>query len=176
MQFSLLSRAPIEGYGGARRGEPPLLDACAELGVTLVGYSPLSLGLLSGRFTADDALALGGARGHAPPGAREAARAKLPDGPRGLLFARALPSAAPLLGALEDVARARGRTVAQVAINWVLCHGDAVALVGARDAAMVRDNLGATGWRLTDAEREGLQRVARGCKEAQATQNAFQVE
>lgn len=44
MQFSLLSRQPIKSG---------LLDACEELGVVPIGYSPLALGLLSGRYTGE---------------------------------------------------------------------------------------------------------------------------
>ena len=41
VQFSLLSTLPLESG---------LFEACAELGVTPIGYSPLALGLLSDRY------------------------------------------------------------------------------------------------------------------------------
>lgn len=44
VQFSLLSTLPLE---------TGLLDECAELGVTPIGYSPLALGLLSGKYDLD---------------------------------------------------------------------------------------------------------------------------
>ena len=61
VQFSLLSRQPLDSG---------LFDLCEELGVVPIGYSPLALGLLSGRYT----------------GVPEEDEAKLPSGPRGLLF------------------------------------------------------------------------------------------
>ena len=60
VQFSLLSTLPLESG---------LFEACAELGVTPIGYSPLALGLLSDRYD----------------------ETRLPKGPRGLLFKEILP-------------------------------------------------------------------------------------
>lgn len=60
-QFSLLSRQPMDNG---------LIETCQELGVAPIGYSPLGLGLLSGKFT----------------GNLEVDAAALPRGPRGFLF------------------------------------------------------------------------------------------
>ena len=64
VQFSLLSTLPLESG---------LFEACAELGVTPIGYSPLALGLLSDRYD----------------------ETRLPKGPRGLLFKAILPGLQP---------------------------------------------------------------------------------
>ena len=65
---------------------------------------------------------------------------------------------AEVVGAIAD---ARGRTPAQVAINWVLRRGGAnVAIVGARRPDQVLDNVGGVGWRLTDPEIETLNAAA----------------
>ena len=46
-----------------------------------------------------------------------------------------------------------GKTVAQIAINWVLQRPSvATVIIGARDEAQLRQNLGATGWNLTPAQ------------------------
>ena len=50
-------------------------------------------------------------------------------------------------GMLEVIARRRGRTPAQVALNWVICKG-AVPIPGARTKAQAVENCGAAGWRL----------------------------
>ena len=149
VQLSLLSRQPIESG---------LLDVCSELGVTPIGYSPLALGLLSGRYT----------------GNLEVDRPNLPVGPRGALFRQILPSIAPLLDTIGGIAAKRGKTVPQVSINWVLCKG-AVPIVGAKNERQVRENLGALGWRLTASEVATLDEVSMSLPRG-ATQNIFQTD
>ena len=63
---------------------------------------------------------------------------------------------APLMAALRDVAARRGKTVPQVAINWVVSLG-AIPIPGARDRAMAEENAGAMGWRLTEGEMAELE-------------------
>ena len=160
-QFSLLCRAPLEDGS---------FDVADASGVTSVGYSPLCLGLLSGRYTADFATALG---------ARGADTSTLPNGVRGFLFKTQLPKLADLLGALEAVAEAQGATVGQVALAWCLnARGPGKApplvLVGARTPDMVRDALGALRVDLSPGDVEGLAATAARCPQAQV--NAFQTE
>jgi pyridoxine 4-dehydrogenase len=141
VQFSLLSRYPLTSG---------LDEACAELGVRPIGYSPLALGLLTDKYTVDN----------------------LPSGPRGLLFREFLPVMGNLLGELRSVARSRKKTVSQVALNWNLQKGFLV-LVGVRSVAQAKDNLGAVGWALTPAEVEALDRAAAKVPK-QLIQNSFQ--
>ena len=91
-QYSLLSRGPEQAAVKA---------ACDDLGLSLLAYSPLALGLLTGKYQE------GGA---------------LPRGPRGAVFRQVLPRLGPLLALLEEVAARRGKTPAQVAINYLLCE------------------------------------------------------
>lgn len=149
VQLSLLSTLPLESG---------LLDACAELGVTPIGYSPLGLGLLSGRYTAD----------------ADIADQPLPRGPRGLLFRQILPGVRPLLATLEAVAAERGRTVPQVALNWCMSKG-VLVIVGVRDAEQADAALGSLGWRLSDAEVDELDAASRKVTR-KATQNIFQTD
>ena len=142
VQLSLLSTLPVESG---------LLDACAELGVTPIGYSPLGLGVLSGKYD----------------------ERNLPDGPRGLIFRALLPSCRPLLATLREVAAARQVSVSAVAINWAMSKG-AVVIVGMKTPEQVRENLGALGWRISGAESDELERAARLAKTA--TQNIFQTD
>lgn len=143
VQFSLLSTLPLENG---------LFDACAELGVTPIGYSPLALGLLSDRYD----------------------ERNLPPGPRGLLFKQILPGLTPLLGTLREVARARRKTVPQVAINWCMTKG-VVVIVGIKSAAQAEENRGALGWQLSGAECTELEAAAAKVPR-KATQNIFQTE
>ena len=60
---------------------------------------------------------------------------------------------------LDVIARRRGRTPAQVALNWVICKG-AVPIPGARTKAQAVENCGAAGWRLRPEDVQALDAVA----------------
>ena len=140
VQLSLLSTLPIESG---------LLDECLDLGVTPIGYSPLALGVLSGKYSED----------------------RLPSGPRALVFKALLPSLKPLLGTLDEVATKRGVSMSAVAINWAMSKG-ALVIVGMKTPEQVVDNLQATTFKLSGAEVDELEAAAKGAKKA--TQNIFQ--
>lgn len=55
-------------------------------------------------------------------------------------------------GALDEVARQAGRSIAQVALNWCLCQEGVVVIPKGNTAAHILDNCGAAGWRLTGAQ------------------------
>jgi pyridoxine 4-dehydrogenase len=138
VQFSLLSPAA------------DVKAAADELGVVLIAYSPLALGLLTDKYSQDG---------------------PLPRGPRGALFRQLLPGIAPLLGALRAVAASRRKTCSQVAINWCMCKG-AIPIPGAKDLAQARENIGALGWRLAGAEVAELDAAAARCS-SRMVQNVF---
>jgi aryl-alcohol dehydrogenase-like predicted oxidoreductase len=55
-----------------------------------------------------------------------------------------------VVDALDEVARATGKTVPQVAINWLLQRPTvASVIIGARNEDQLRQNLDAVGWKLT---------------------------
>jgi aryl-alcohol dehydrogenase-like predicted oxidoreductase len=115
-------------YSLVSRGiEDEILPACRELGIAITAYGVLSRGLLSGHWSADRQLPAGDFRAHAPrfaPGNVE----------RNLA----------LVDALRGVADARGASVTQIAIAWVLAQGeDIVPLVGARRRDRLDEALGA---------------------------------
>ena len=64
-------------------------------------------------------------------------------------------------GALADMARLTGRTMAQVALNWCLCADGVVAIPKGNSTAHVVENCGASGWRLTAEQRRLLDRRIR---------------
>jgi len=64
-------------------------------------------------------------------------------------------------GALAEVARMTGKTVAQVAINWCLCKDSVVAIPKGNSTAHVVENCGASGWRLTAEQLQFLDRSIR---------------
>ena len=122
VEYSLLQRGP------ERNG---LLEACRELGVTLIAYSPLAKGMLTGKYTP----------ANPPPGLRGRRY-------RGDYLARIQP----LIGLLREIGAAHGgKNPNQVALNWVICK-DAIPIPGAKNARQVQENAGALGWRLTADE------------------------
>lgn len=105
-----------------------LLKTCQDSGVTLIAYSPLGQGVLSGKYSPENP----------PPGVRSRR------------YNRAyLEKIQPLLRLLRDFGRAHiGKTPSQVALNWVIQKG-AVPIPGAKNARQAQDNAGALGWQLS---------------------------
>lgn len=125
--------------------------ACQELGVRLIAYSPLGLGILTGKYAIGKAM---------------------PKGTRGLLFRYLLPGIQELLGVLQAIATEREKTMAQVALNWCLCKGT-IPIPGAKSRSQARENIGAIGWQLDAGEIETLDRAAASSKR-KTIQNPFQ--
>lgn len=130
VQASLLAPDPFRPGG--------LADQCRELGIALIAYSPLALGLLS----------------RSP-----AAQPPLPAGPRGLLFRRLWPGIQPLLKAMREIAAAHGASQAAVALNWCRAHG-AMPIPGIRNAEQAEIAAAALGWCLDTGERQALDALA----------------
>ncbi|MEY9875887.1 aryl-alcohol dehydrogenase-like predicted oxidoreductase [Streptacidiphilus sp. MAP12-33] len=124
-------------YSLVSRGiEKEILPTARELGVGITAYGVLSRGLISGHWQADRQLAAGDFRGISPRFQGENLQANL-----------------RLVEALRAVAEAKGASVAQVAIAWVLAQGeDIVPLVGARRRERWDEALGAAGLVLEPAD------------------------
>ena len=144
VRFSLLDRS-IESNG--------VLEAARRLGVTIIAWSPLAQGLLTGRFHEDPGLVR-----RLRPGRR------LMSG----ISAGTIARTAPLIETLRDIAKARGATVAQVALAWVISfHGRAVvAIPGATKPAQASDSAAAMGIGLSEAELLRIDEVSRGAVRA----------
>ena len=121
VEFHLLNRK-VEKNG--------LLERCKEMGVRLIAYSPLAMGLLTGKYTTETP----------PPGAR------------GRKYAAILKNLPPLISLMTEIGKGHGeKTPGQVALNWVICKGG-LPIPGAKTEAQAAQNVGATGWRLTPEE------------------------
>ncbi|MCF6466805.1 aldo/keto reductase [Nonomuraea sp. MG754425] len=118
-----------------------VLETARRLGVTLIAYSPLEGGLLTGRFHDDPALAR-----TAPVMRRFFGRKEL--------SAAGLARTRPLIDELRAIGQAYGVSVSQVALNWLITrYGDTVvAIPGASKPGQAAAAAGAMGLRLTDAE------------------------
>ena len=111
-----------------------LLDRCKEMGVRLIAYSPLAMGLLTGKYTADTP----------------------PAGLRGRKYAAILKDLPSLISLMAEIGKGHSeKTPGQVALNWVICKG-ALPIPGAKTAAQALQNVGAIGWRLTPEEIKAL--------------------
>lgn len=137
VRYSLLDRR-IERNG--------VLDAARELGVTIIAYSPLAQGLLSGKFHDDPSLVRrAGVRSRMRP-FRDAGLAR----------------SAPVIAELAGIAERLGATRAQVALAWATrSRGDAVvAIPGARSVEQARQNARAARIPLTADEIARLDAVS----------------
>jgi len=121
--------------------EPEILPACRDLGVTLVAYSPLGRGFLSGRFRKADDLAESDWRRMGPRFQGENLQRNL-----------------ALADRIQELARARGATPAQLALAWLLSRGpNVVPIPGTRQRARLTENAGASQLQLTSVELAALE-------------------
>lgn len=140
VKYSLLDRR-IERNG--------ILDTARELGMTIIAYSPLAQGLLTGKFHRDPSLV------------------KRSGGPRryqAKFKTAGLNASRPVLDLVEELAGTYGVSPSQIALNWLIhAHGDAVvAIPGASKVKHAEENIGALRFRLasehlaqlSDASRE----------------------
>jgi len=120
VMYSLLHRQP------ERSG---LRAACRELDVTLIAYSPIAKGLLTGKYTPENR----------------------PAGLRSRMWSqKRLAAVQPLIVLLRRIGESHaGKTPSQVALNWLMCKG-ALPIPGVKTARQALENAGALGWRLTD--------------------------
>lgn len=132
VQYSLLHRN-IESNG--------IYDTAQELGVKILAYSPLAQGLLTGKYTAENA----------PTGARQIDSRFGREGLRKI---------APVLKMLKVLGDQYKKTPAQVALNWLIAKGT-VPIPGAKNAAQATQNAGALGWSLSEEDVTELDKLSR---------------
>jgi aryl-alcohol dehydrogenase-like predicted oxidoreductase len=130
VEYSLICRAP------ERNG---VAELARELGVTLIAYSPIGMGLLSGKYTVD----------HMPEW-----------GHRAKYSVQFVQRIQPLTKLLHSIGvNHGGKTPTQVALNWLICKG-AFPIPGVKNAAQATEVVGATGWQLDAAEVAELNMVS----------------
>ncbi len=136
VQYNLLQR-DIEHNG--------VLQAARELGISIIAYSPLAQGLLTGKY-------------HREP---ELIKSKV--GPRKRLAAfgaKGLSKSAPVIDRLRAIAGNHGKTPAQVALRWLVqAQGDTVvAIPGATRIRHAAESAGVLDFTLTESEVEQLRK------------------
>jgi aryl-alcohol dehydrogenase-like predicted oxidoreductase len=133
-EYSLWSRDP----------EDEGLAAVRELGIGFVAYSPLGRGFLTGRFKTPEDLPADDWRRQQPRF-------------QGANFQKNLD----LVARVEQLARAKGCTPAQLALAWLLAQGrDIVPIPGTRQRARLEENVAAVEVKLNDADLRRIEGVA----------------
>ncbi|KAL7531746.1 hypothetical protein ACHAXR_009830 [Thalassiosira sp. AJA248-18] len=130
-------------------------EVCDELGIQVFGYHPLGSGVLTGVYDKDWFSKV-------PPGLNKVKSKST----RVRWYQK---NCAPIIDAVQRIAEKRGKSAAQVAINWNLVKG-IIPLCGARNEEQVLDALGgATGpegsWRLTESEVDELDEASNASAE-----------
>jgi aryl-alcohol dehydrogenase-like predicted oxidoreductase len=122
VEYSLLHRKPeVDG----------VVDACRELGITLIAYSPLAGGLLTGKYS--------------------------PQNRPGGFFRRILPqynrktleTIQPVLRLLRDIGDRYPKTPSQVALRWLIENPIVLPIPGAKNGKQAKDNAAALSFSLT---------------------------
>ncbi len=125
-EYSLWTRDP----------EPEVLPTCRELGIGFVPYSPLGRGFLSGRFKSPDELDEGDFRRRGPRFTGENLKANQ-----------------RLAAKVAEIAEEKGITPAQLALAWVLAHGDdVVPIPGTKRRKYLEENAAAVDVELSDKD------------------------
>jgi aryl-alcohol dehydrogenase-like predicted oxidoreductase len=129
VEYSLLHRQPeVNG----------VLDACRDLGVTLIAYQPLASGRLTGKYGA----------GVRPTGFF---RRLMGD-----FSPKSLEAVEPVVALLREIGGRYSKTPAQVALRWLIENEHVLPIPGAKNGRQAADNAGALSFRLTPDEVEAL--------------------
>jgi aryl-alcohol dehydrogenase-like predicted oxidoreductase len=131
VQYSLLHRNP-ETNG--------VLDACRELGVTLIAYMPLASGALTGKYSA----------AHRPAGWRRYTR---------VFRGKGLVRLERVTAVLRDVAEGHGKTPSQVALRWLIQQRNVLPIPGAKNGRQAAANAAALSFVLSASEMDALSRT-----------------
>ncbi len=132
VRYSLLHRSPeVDG----------VLEACRELDVTLLAYSPLDQGLLTGKYSVETL----------PVGKRLDTPWFSPEN---------VAAAQPVVGILRAIGETHGVAPEAVAIAWLMAKADVIPLVGAKTGDQARSNAAALGLKLSQSEINQLDDVS----------------
>jgi aryl-alcohol dehydrogenase-like predicted oxidoreductase len=132
VEYSLLNRQP-ETNG--------VLEACRELGVTLVAYTPLAGGLLTGKYSPQNR-------------PRGFFRRVLPRYRR-----KALETIQPVIGLLAEIGNRYSRSPGQVALRWLIENPIVLPIPGAKNGKQAADNAAALTFSLTPEEVDALSKA-----------------
>jgi aryl-alcohol dehydrogenase-like predicted oxidoreductase len=115
-----------------------VLDACRELGITLIAQSPLGMGALTGKYSAQNR-------------AGGFFRRILPNFSR-----KAMDALQPVIHLLREIGDRYSKTPSQVALRWLIENPIVLPIPGAKNGKQAMDNAGALTFSLTAEEVESL--------------------
>ncbi len=127
-----------------RHLESDALDYCQANAITILAYSPMAQGLLTGKFGPDHKFAKGDHR----------AKSKL-------FKAETFAKVQAALEELRPIAARNGVSLAQLALAWVLSHPNTCAIAGARGAGQIRESAAAAEVVLPAADLAEMDRISR---------------
>lgn len=132
VEYSLLNRKPeVNG----------VLDACRDLGITLIAQSPMAGGMLTGKYSAQNR-----------PGGFF--RRILPQYNR-----KTLGAIQPVVKLLREIGERYSKTPSQVALRWLIENPIVLPIPGAKNGKQAMDNAGALTFALTSEEVESLRQA-----------------
>lgn len=117
-----------------RNIEKSMIEYCSREKITIIAYSPLAQGALTGKYT----------RLNKPS---DLVRKSNP-----YFTSKRLESIELLLEALREIADRRGKTITQIVLNWILRWENAVPIPGVKRGKHVLDIAGSMDFRLNDVE------------------------
>ncbi|KAF5731354.1 NAD(P)-linked oxidoreductase superfamily protein isoform 1 [Tripterygium wilfordii] len=130
VNYSLIFRAPEQNGVKA---------ACDELGVTLIAYSPIAQGALTGKYTPENP----------------------PSGPRGRIYTpEYLTKLQPLINRIKEIGEKYGKSNTQVVLNWLIAQDNVLPIPGAKTPQQAEEFAGVLGWQLTNDEINELRSLA----------------
>jgi len=128
-----------------REAEDKLLGYCAQKNIGVLAYSPMQRGLLTGAFSRQRLAAL----------APDDHRRKNPD-----FQEPQFTATLQLVEKLQPIAKRNGRTLAQLAIAWVLRRSEVTAaIVGARRPEQITETAPASDWNLSYEDIEEIEQL-----------------
>lgn len=128
VEYSLLHRGP-ETNG--------ILEACRELGITLIAYSPLAGGALTGKYSASQRAS--GLRRFLPTFSK-----------------KAMDAIQPVVNLLRQIGERYSKSPSQVALRWLIENPNVLPIPGAKNGRQARENVSALSFSLTPEEVELL--------------------
>jgi len=126
-----------------REIEEEVMPYCRRENITIIAYSPLAQGALTGKYGLSNKPSDDIRRGNR------------------LFMDENLKEVSRLLTVLESIAKKRGKTVAQIAMNWLLRKEGVVPIPGAKNPKQAEENAGAAGWGLSEQEFKEIDSVLR---------------
>ena len=125
-----------------RQVEAQLLPYASSVRLSIIAYSPLAQGLLTGKYKT----------GSQPGSFTQRVNKRFSP--------RNLQRLAELNSVLSELAAAHGKTASQVALNWLVRNEQVIVIPGVKRPEDVVDDAGASGWRLTAEETTRLEKTA----------------